>query len=214
MNKNFKLIKSEYAVEADKNVMDRLSGDTVVEMPFGKLNEGITSYLALIDATVSLIALIREEDALKKHHRAYLHVREELSSCADKTAEQIEDILTGLTEQEHILRVKTDSVPFAEAEEAEDEDDEEKTVTIPKEKYESMVDDLLTMAELIAMVSDLRTKDLSFIKEMAKFMPSYAAYEDSRVSLYREAAKEAEAIMDRWEEELDEDYEPDEYFSD
>ena len=77
-----------------------------------------------------------------------------------------------------------------------------------------MVDDLLTMAELIAMVSDLRTKDLSFIKEMAKFMPSYAAYEDSRVSLYREAAKEAEAIMDRWEEELDEDYEPDEYFSD
>ena len=38
----------------------------------------------------------------------------------------------------------------------------------------------------------------------------------NRLSLYREAAKEAESIIDRWEDELDEDedYEPDEYFSD
>ena len=44
----------------------------------------------------------------------------------------------------------------------------------------------------------------------------YAAYERNRLSLYREAAKEAESIIDRWEDELDddEDYEPDEYFSD
>lgn len=44
----------------------------------------------------------------------------------------------------------------------------------------------------------------------------YAAYERNRLSLYREAAKEAEDIIDRWEDELDddEDYEPDEYFSD
>ena len=46
--------------------------------------------------------------------------------------------------------------------------------------------------------------------------PAYAAYERNRLSLYREAAKEAESIIDRWEDELDddEDYEPDEYFSD
>ena len=45
---------------------------------------------------------------------------------------------------------------------------------------------------------------------------AYAAYERNRLSLYREAAKEAESIIDRWEDELDEDedYEPDEYFSD
>ena len=47
-----------------------------------------------------------------------------------------------------------------------------------------------------------------------KFIPAYAAYERNRLSLYREAAKEAESIIDRWEDELDEDYEPDEYFSD
>ena len=38
------------------------------------------------------------------------------------------------------------------------------------------------------------------------------------MSLYREAAKEAEEIFDRWADRVDEededDYEPDEYFSD
>ena len=77
-----------------------------------------------------------------------------------------------------------------------------------------MIDDLLTMAELIDMVSDMRTKDIRFIQDMAKLMPAYAEYEKSRLGLYREAAKEAEAIFDRWEDELDEDYEPNEYFSD
>lgn len=44
----------------------------------------------------------------------------------------------------------------------------------------------------------------------------YAAYERNRLSVYRNAAKEAESIIDRWENELDDDegYEPDEYFSD
>ena len=93
--------------------------------------------------------------------------------------------------------------------EAEDDEDEE-TVTISKEQYEDMIDDLLTMAELIDMVSDMRTKDIRFIQEMAKFMPAYAEYEKSRLSLYREAAKEAEAILDRWEDEIDDGYEPEE----
>ena len=79
-----------------------------------------------------------------------------------------------------------------------------------------MIEDLLTMAELIDMVSDMRTKDVRAIQEFGKFIPAYAAYERNRLSLSREAAKEAESIIDRWEDELDEDedYEPDEYFSD
>ena len=45
----------------------------------------------------------------------------------------------------------------------------------------------------------------------------------NRLSLYRDAAKEAEEIFDRWADEIDdldedfmedEDYEPDEYYSD
>lgn len=98
--------------------------------------------------------------------------------------------------------------PFADAE----NDDE--VVVIPKEKYDMMVEDLLTMAELIDMVSDMRTKDARAIQEFGKLFPAYAEYEKNRLSLYREAAKEAEDIMNRWDEELDDDYEPEELYSD
>ena len=33
------------------------------------------SYFGLISMTTELIKLIREEEMLRKHHRAYLHVR-------------------------------------------------------------------------------------------------------------------------------------------
>lgn len=71
------------------------------------------------------------------------------------------------------------------------------------------------MIEIYCTVS-MRTKDVRAIQEFGKFIPAYAAYERNRLSLYREAAKEAESIIDRWEDELDEDedYESDEYFSD
>ena len=55
------------------------------------------------------------------------------------------------------------------------------------------------------------------IREFGKFIPAFAAIEKNRMILYREAAKEAEEIFDRWADEfddLDEDYEPDEFFSD
>ena len=97
------------------------------------------------------------------------------------------------------------------------------TVTIAKEDYETMIDDLLTMSEIIQCVADMRTQDVKAIREFGKFVPAFAAFEKNRLSLYREAAKEAEEIFDRWADEIDdldedfmedEDYEPDEYYSD
>ncbi len=85
------------------------------------------------------------------------------------------------------------------------------------EVYELMIDDLLTMSEIIQCVADMRTQDAKAIREFGKFVPAFAAFEKNRLSLYREAAKEAEDIFDRWADEiddLDEDYEPDEFFSD
>ena len=76
---------------------------------------------------------------------------------------------------------------------------------------------LLTMSEIIQMVTDVRTKDASFIQKFAEFMPAYAEFEKNRLALYHDAAKEAEDIFDRRADEfddLDEDYEPDEFFSD
>ena len=48
-------------------------------------------------------------------------------------------------------------------------------------------------------------------------MPTYAELEKNRLALYRDAAKEAENIFDRWADEFDDfdgDYELDEFFSD
>ena len=84
-------------------------------------------------------------------------------------------------------------------------------------RIELMIDDLLTMSEIIQCVADMRTQDVKAIREFGKFIPAFAAFEKNRLRLYRDAAKEAEEIFDRWTDEiddLDEDYEPDEFFSD
>ena len=80
-----------------------------------------------------------------------------------------------------------------------------------------MIGNLLTMSEIIQMVTDVRTKDAGIIQKMAEIMTVYAEFEKNRLALYRDTAKEAEEIFDRWVDEfddLDEDYEPDEFFSD
>lgn len=140
MNENFEITVDE---------MTEIFGDTPVEMSFREVKEGMDSFFGLMGLTVELVNLIRKEDELKKHHRAYLYVREEIAECANEATEVIGGILDS-------------------------------------------------------------------IQEFGKFIPAYAAYKRNRLSLYREAAKEAESIIDRWEDELDEDedYEPDEYFSD
>ena len=168
-----------------------------------------------------LTDLIRLESDLKKHHRAYLHVREDI----DEKVKEARQIMTKVSVDMIGFYFKVDvpessnsdeNTPFADA--ADDE-----AVSISKDKYELMIDDLLTMSEIIQCVADMRTQDMKAIREFGKFVPAFAAFEKNRLSLYREAAKEAEEIFDRWADEIDdldedfmedEDYEPDEYYSD
>ena len=213
MDKNFNL-------ENAKNIIAEVS-DVPVNTTFGSITKPIDLLLEVIDMSADLIALIREETELKKHHRAYLHVHEELEGCADEMAARMQEIfdetadcVIGLMKDVH----ETFRVRKQEA--AEDDAD---TVTIAKEDYEAMIDDLLTMSEIIQCVADMRTQDVKAIREFGKFVPAFAAFEKNRLSLYREAAKEAAEIFDRWADEIDdldedfmedEDYEPDEYYSD
>jgi len=213
MDKNFNL-------ENAKNIIAEVSG-VPVNTTFGSITRPIDLLLEVIDMSADLIALIREETELKKHHRAYLHVHEELEGCADEMAARMQEIfdetadcVIGLMKDVH----ETFRVRKQEA--AEDDAD---TVTIAKEDYETMIDDLLTMSEIIQCVADMRTQDVKAIREFGKFVPAFAAFEKNRLSLYREAAKEAAEIFDRWADEIDdldedfmedEDYEPDEYYSD
>ena len=47
--------------------------------------------------------------------------------------------------------------------------------------YETMIDNLLTMSEIIQMVTDVRTKDAGIIQKMAEIMTAYAEYEKNRL---------------------------------
>ena len=224
MEKNFNL-------ENAKNVIAAHS-DIPVNTTLGGVTKPIDLLFEVIDMNAGLIALIREEAELKKHHRAYLHVREELEACTDWTSSRMLDILDEA--RDCVVGLSKDVRETFRSREREAEDAD--TVTIPKEDYETMIDDLLVMSELIQMVSDMRTRDVESIREMGKLVPAFAAFEKNRLSLYRGAAKEAEEIFDRWVDEYDaihegeddefelydidvddlddEDYEPDEYFSD
>ena len=224
MEKNFNL-------ENAKNVIDAHS-DIPVNTTLGGVTKPIDLQFEVIDMNADLIALIREEAELKKHHRAYLHVREELEDCTDRASSRMLDILDEARDCVVGLAKDVRETFCSRERVAEDAD----TVTIPKEDYETMIEDLLVMSELIQMVSDMRTRDVEIIQEMGKLVPAFAAFEKNRLNLYRGAAKEAEEIFDRWADEFDaihagkddeyelydidvddlddEDYEPDEYFSD
>ena len=211
MDKNFNL-------ENAKNTIAEVSG-VPVNTTFGSITKPIDLLLEVIDMSADLIALIREETELKKHHRAYLHVHEELEDCADEMAARMQEIFDETTDC--VIGLMKDVHETFRVRKQEAADDE--AVSIPKGKYELMIDDLLTMSEIIQCVADMRTQDMRAIREFGKFVPAFAAFEKNRLRLYREAAKEAEEIFDRWADEIDdldedfmedEDYEPDEYYSD
>lgn len=207
MDKNFNL-------ENAKSIIAEASG-VPVNTTFGSITKPIDLLLEVIDMSTDLIALIHEETELKKHHRAYLHVHEELENCADEMAARMQEIFDETTDC--VIGLMKDVHETFRVRKQEAADDAADTVTIAKEDYETMIDDLLTMSEIIQCVADMRTQDVKAIRELAKFVPAFASFEKNRLSLYREAAKEAEDIFDRWADEfddLDEDYEPDEFFSD
>ena len=83
MNKNFNL-------ENAKSIIAEASA-VPVNTTFGSITKPIDLLLEVIDMSADLIALIHEETELKKHHRAYLHVHEELEDCADEMAVRIGD---------------------------------------------------------------------------------------------------------------------------
>lgn len=195
------------------------------KIPYIDLMTGLLDFCCMMDDVTELIHLIRQESELKKHHRPYLHVRDALESKAEQMMARV-----SILHKKTLERMMKGFPEVSSCEDCEDYDrckcstvcDEGgnhcsaalDSVTISKEKYDSMVDDLLTMAELIDMVTDMRTRDMEAIRTFAKFVPYFAAYEHNRLRLYHEAAKEAEEIIDRWADDLDDEDEPDEYFSD
>lgn len=196
---------------------------------------------AMFSLLVELSDLLKTESRLKKHHRPYLHVREQIDEKVKESGYLLSKVAADMLAlrcsvlplgndtdcddcscfdcEEDCLMCEASPCNDKDGDEAENasplaDAERDEAVTISKEKYDLMVEDLLTMAELIDMVSDMRTNDMKTIHKLAKYIPAFAAFEESRLSLYRDAAKEAEDIMSRWDDELDEDDESAEFFSD
>ena len=165
MDKNFNL-------ENAKNIIAEVSG-VPVNTTFGSITKPIDLLLEVIDMSADLIALIREETELKKHHRAYLHVHEELEDCADEMAARMQEIFDETTDC--VIGLMKDVHETFRVRKQEAAEDDADTVTIAKEDYETMIDDLLTMSEIIQCVADMRTQDVKAIREFGKFVPAFAA---------------------------------------
>ena len=156
MNKNFNL-------ENAKSIIAEASGVPV------NTTKPIDLLLEVIDMSADLIALIHEETELKKHHRAYLHVHEELEDCADQMAERMQEIFDETTDC--VFKLMKDVHETFRVRKQEAAEDDADTVTIAKEDYETMIDDLLTMSEIIQCVADMQA-----IREFGKFVPAFAAF--------------------------------------
>ena len=161
MDKNFNL-------ENAKSLIAEASG-VPVNTTFGSITKPIDLLLEVIDMSADLIALIHEETELKKHHRAYLHVHEELEDCADEMAERMQEIFDETTDC--VIGLMKDVHETFRIRKQKATEDDADTVTIAKEDYETMIDDLLTMSEIIQCVADMRTQDVKAIHELASLSP-------------------------------------------
>ena len=123
MNKNFNL-------ENAKSIIAEASG-VPVNTTFGSITKPIDILLEVIDMSADLIALIHEETELKKHHRAYLHVHEELEDCADQMAERMQEIFDETTDC--VIKLMKDVHETFRVRKQEAAEDDADTVTIAKE---------------------------------------------------------------------------------
>ncbi|MCC8196565.1 MAG: hypothetical protein LIO49_07185 [Ruminococcus sp.] len=152
--------------------------------------EGTTKYFELIGITMNLIDLIKKEDELKKHHRAYLHVHDELVRAADAVMDAISEQLA--EEDTHSVD-RYQRLPFAVIEEDDDEDD---LVVVKKTDFDIMIDDIITLVELVSTVTEMRMEDTRELKRYGGFY----LFMRNRLNVYEDACNKADEILSDLEE--------------
>ncbi len=208
-----------------------INTEATISVSLVDINRYLRNMRDLLEVHFKLIDLFHKEDELKKHHRAYLHVREQIEDTIRETdpvitniAAQIIMTLRSIT-PENLIK-DTDSecrdcrcagcdvdcreCPDAPCSDFGDEDDKDGIICLDMDTYNQLIDDALTLAELVQMVTEMRREDYGFIHRYGKLFPAFAAFERDRLNVYKDAQAEADEIMDRW----DDMEEPEEYFSD
>lgn len=188
----------------------RQNGNVPVKIPLKKAVHDAELFCEVTQMSIDLIELIRRESELKKHHRAYLHVQDELDRTANKSLARIDEILE--EREDHDADDSCGDCPCCGCENCEtcpvspcseeadaEESVDEGVVAMSKADFDQMVEDVLTLAELVDMVCHFRCEDLKLLDKYAKLLPDLASYEHGRIGIYKDASFEAEAVMDRWD---------------
>ena len=173
-----------------------------VKIPEAELANLVQSVGTLLMMHMNLIGYYKEESELKKHHRAYLHVRDEAEDVIKSDLEQIETMLTsigGFLMTGNSPFAPNDGVPFdcevtpiphCECEKcAEEKEDDDPCVIMRLTDLQAMQEDMINLTDSI----DLLTKYYIATKYGA---PVNKQHYDNAV---HETKDLADQVFRRWE---------------
>lgn len=107
-----------------------------IEIPEAELNLMKTVINNLIFMHIRLISFYQTESDLKRHHRAYLHVRDEAENIIEEDIKEIKEILDTLNGME--------------------EQTEDQTVILTKQTFDQLKQDLITLTDTIDNLINLQ----------------------------------------------------------
>ncbi|MBE7072954.1 MAG: hypothetical protein E7383_09455 [Ruminococcaceae bacterium] len=170
--------------------------DNKVELDFDQFMAIATAVSTLVDMHMTLIEFYREESELKKHHRAYLHVREAAEETIGDDLEVIPEILNTLSgvlsSRVHCgcPDCKVTELPIAEADASEEKANNDDPCVIMKlDDLYAMQKDMIDLTDAI----DLMAKYYVATKYQAPV--NKQKYDDT----VHNAKALAEEVFTRWE---------------
>ncbi len=189
-------------------------------VPMKELANRTADFFEVSCMVVRLCALIEEEDGLKRHHRAYLHVHQHIVDYAQECMERIKEICDDIDEHPIMDGMSEDTL-------TDEEDDYDFDVyDVPDEDpaaYQEELEEAISgLADMMTAVCGMAAMDIKIFMSYAHLPRPMKNIVDQHLRNYEEAIKlagEVSAIYAHEEpgesaKRHDEDDEPDEYFSD
>lgn len=174
-----------------------------VEFPEAEFGNLVESLGRLLTMHMNLIGFYKEESELKKHHRAYLHVRDEAEQVIESDLKEIEHIFTSvggflmtgsspLAENDEVpFECEVTPIPFCKSDkhQSKKEVEEDPCVIMRLNDLQAMQEDMINLTDAI----DLMTKYYIASKYGAPVNKQH--YDDA----IQESKALADRVFTRWE---------------
>ena len=184
-----------------KNVMEMIESKPV-EIPFKLIVAGMDSYFAMIEYLIRINDMVEEEARLKRKHRAYLYVHEQLVEYCDDAMSFIYDELLKCADLIGMPDIEDEDIDFPFNFLADNASDK-----VDRELYEQAVSDAMKLSEFVEDFADGAIIDLIMIKACPEKYPHVDMKRiDDKLAYYSEAMDLAEDIACRYCDEEDIEY--------